>query len=238
MGFSVHTGRDYAPELPWLDNALAQHASSPFQAIIAANKPAGTAIVLRADEVDESNPLVRVSHDAAIERSHADIAAALDLLLRTAQRVLIVDPYYDPFDARYQGTLRACLAVLFDANPKATCEIHHKEHKRCPPADAIERNARTKFVGVIPNGKVVTIYRWQEIDGGTDFHARYLLTDKGGIAIDAGFSAEGGHQTTDMHLMSSELAQAKVKALARGSRDYDLIEPVMCVGADGGVTHV
>ena len=34
--------------------------------------------------------------------------------------------------------------------------------------------------------------------GGEDFHSRYLLTDKGGIRIDAGFSAEGDHQTTDM----------------------------------------
>jgi hypothetical protein len=37
----------------------------------------------------------------------------------------------------------------------------------------------------------VTIYRWREKNGGADFHARYLLTDKGGIRVDAGFSAEG-----------------------------------------------
>ena len=46
----------------------------------------------------------------------------------------------------------------------------------------------------------VTIFCWREKTGGANFHARYLLTDKGGIGIDAGFSAEGGHQTTDMHL--------------------------------------
>jgi hypothetical protein len=44
---------------------------------------------------------------------------------------------------------------------------------------------------------------WQKIKAGEDFHARYLLTDRGGIAVDAGFSAEGNHQTTEPCFSSS-----------------------------------
>ena len=51
----------------------------------------------------------------------------------------------------------------------------------------------------------VTIYRWRQKPGGADFHARYLLTDRGGIRVDAGFSAEGASQTTDMTLMDFAL---------------------------------
>jgi len=43
----------------------------------------------------------------------------------------------------------------------------------------------------------VKIYCWRQNDGGADFHATYLLTDKGGIGVDAGFSAEGGPQPPD-----------------------------------------
>jgi hypothetical protein len=127
--------------------------------------------------------------------------------------------------------------MVHGANAGAVCEIHHLDHDRCPPAAAIAREAPSKFARVIPDGMALTIFRWRERDGGADFHARYLLTDKGGIGIDAGFSAEGNHQTTDMHLMSVALAQAKIKALARDATVYELVEPVLRIAADGRVEH-
>ena len=79
----------------------------------------------------------------------------------------------------------------------------------------------------------VTIFCWREKVGGADFHARYLLTDKGGIGIDGGFSAEGGHQTTDMHLMTFELSQERLKQFSPDATDYELVEPVIRVDGDG-----
>jgi hypothetical protein len=64
------------------------------------------------------------------------------------------------------------------------------------------------------------------------------LTDKGGIGIDAGFSAEGGHQTTDMHLMTFELSQQRIKVFSRDATDYELVEPVIRVDGDGLVESV
>jgi hypothetical protein len=45
----------------------------------------------------------------------------------------------------------------------------------------------------------VATFCWRERNGGEDFHARYLLTERGGISVKAGFSADGNHQTTDKH---------------------------------------
>jgi hypothetical protein len=58
------------------------------------------------------------------------------------------------------------------------------------------------------------------------------------VRIDAGFSAEGGHQTTDIHLMSFVLLQARVKALARDGTEYELVEPVLRIGSGGYVERV
>jgi hypothetical protein len=80
---------------------------------------------------------------------------------------------YDPFNARYQNAIRECLKVVHAANPHAICEIHHLDLPRSPPIDAIECEARAKFGNVIPQGMTVTIYRWRQKNGGTDFHARY-----------------------------------------------------------------
>jgi hypothetical protein len=103
---------------------------------------------------------------------------------------------------------------------------------------AVEREARAKFVGVIPDGMTVSIVRWREKDGGEDFHARFVLTDKGGIAIDAGLSAEGNHQTTIMHLMSRGLVGQRIQALANPGTLYELVGPILRIDADGNVSRL
>jgi hypothetical protein len=64
-------------------------------------------------------------------------------------------------------------------------------------------------------------------------------TDVGFAAdIDVGFSAEGDHETTDMHLMSFELTQQKLRAFARDATDYELVQPVLRIAANGYVEHL
>jgi hypothetical protein len=128
--------------------------------------------------------------------------------------------------------------VVNSGNPDATCEIHHLDQARCPSVDAIEREAKIKFAGVIPDGMSVSIFRWREKERGEDFHARYVLTDKGGIAIDAGLSAEGNHQTTDMHLMSCTLVKRKAQALTRDATVYQLVEPILRIDSSCLVSHL
>jgi hypothetical protein len=101
-----------------------------------------------------------------------------------------------------------------------------------------EREARAKFGSVIPPGMTVTIYRWREKPGSADFHARYLLTDRGGIRIDAGFSAEGASQTTDMALMDFAFSQATRGAFERSAGVYELVEPILQIAPNGSVEHL
>jgi hypothetical protein len=116
--------------------------------------------------------------------------------------------------------------------------MHYRYHDDKPSPTDLEREAESVFRGVIPADMTVTIYCWKEKNGGADFHARYLLTEKGGIGIDAGFSAEGDHQTTDMHLMSFELSQERIRVFARAATDYALVGPVLRIASDGHVEHV
>lgn len=159
-------------------------------------------------------------------------------MLRFGSRILFIDPFYDPFNASYKNTFRECFNIVSALNPDAVCEIHYRFHKDKPANDDLEREATHLFPGVVPDGMKATIFCWREKTGGADFHARYLLTDKGGIGIDAGFSAEGGHQTTDMHLMTFELSQEKLKMFSRAATDYELVEPVIRVDGDGRVESV
>jgi hypothetical protein len=234
----IRTGRAYDGAKPWLENAIGQHAASPFQAIIALENPTAHSAVIPVDLLDEQQPLMAVPHDWLVARDAPTLAAALRLMLQSSNVVIFVDPYYDPFSPRYQSTLRECLRIVHAANPAAICEIHHVDGERTPAAEAIEREAKRQFSTVIPNGMTIILYRWREKAGGEDFHARYLLTDRGGVRVDAGFSAEGAHQTTDFSLMDFSLSQQRRDGLRRDAVVFELVEPVLQIAPNGYVEHV
>jgi hypothetical protein len=59
------------------------------------------------------------------------------------------------------------------------------------------------------------------------------FTERGGMGVGAGFSAEGAHQTTNMHLMNFEHSQALLASFASDATDFELVEPVLRIAADG-----
>ena len=91
---------------PRLQNALAQHAGDPFRAIIASANPTAHVAVLLADDVTDTIPLIEVPQDAAIAREAPSLVAAMKLLLQSADTVLFVDAYYDPFNSKVSGHTR------------------------------------------------------------------------------------------------------------------------------------
>jgi hypothetical protein len=104
--------------------------------------------------------------------------------------------------------------------------------------EIVERNAGRWLAGVIPVGMSVRVFGWKEKVGGADFHARFLLTDRGGMNVEAGFSADGSHQKVFLVLLEGQVCQEKLSAFARGSTQYELIEPVLEIFSDGRVQRV
>ena len=159
-------------------------------------------------------------------------------LLRFGSNILFVDPFFDPYSARYKSTLRECLSIVKAFNPGASCEIHYRYHDNKPSQEEIQREAANLFKGVIPVDMKINVYCWREKNGGADFHDRFLLTEKGGISSGSGFSADGAHQVTNMHLMSFELTQRTLKTFARSATDYELVGPVVRIAGDGSVERL
>lgn len=234
----IRTGRPYNESLEWLPNALREHQRLPFQAIIARGNDAGSQAVLLAEEMDEQHPRMVIANPVSVPRDATSISSALSALLAHGSRILVIDPFFDPFDVRYKNTLRECLRIVKAENPNAVCEIHYRYHEKASSPADIERAAAHVFRGVILTGMAIKIFCWKQKDGGADFHARYLLTEKGGVALDAGFSAEGNHQTTDMHRMDAASCQERVAAFDKASTVYELVGPVLLISATGQVTHV
>lgn len=236
----VRSGRPYDPEMgSWLKNAVAQQAVAPFQAIIAELNPMAHPQVIEVDEVDENHPLMISPHTWEVERVGVTLAAALSPLLKCAKSVLFVDRFFDISKAPYQETLKACLeAVQASGGGSVRCEVHFCDHDKRPPPETIERYAHRWIHRILPAGMSLQLFSWKERKGGADFHARYLLTDVGGINVEAGFSAEGNHQMVQLGLLPIALAQSKVNALGRNSTVYDLVGPVLEIKSDGTVHRI
>lgn len=234
----VDFDRCYHSDMSWTANALAEHQRVPFHAIIAQNNFGGSAAVVPLADLDELHPLVAMTRDSAVPREAGSIAQALSGFLRFGTRIMFIDPFFDPYNARYKSTLRECLAVVKSINPAASCEVHYRYHDNKPANIQLEAEAANLFRGVIPEGLALSVYCWRERHGGADFHARYLLTEHGGVAIDAGFSAEGGHQTTDMHLLSFALAEERRSGYARDATQFELIEPILEIRFGGSVRRI
>jgi len=235
----IHSGRQYTAELDWLGNAIKQQGLDPFHAIIAEENPQRLPFILRADEVDEAHPLMISPQNWEVPRIGTALAEAMAPLLRTASTVLFVDKYFKFDDSKCKETLHEAL-VLLSANGQTDlrCEIHIAEHPRGAPIDLIELNIGRWLSDVIPDGMSIVVWYWKEKVGGADFHARYLLTDRGGMNIEAGFSAEGSHQTVQVTILESDLWKARLSALDRTSTVYDLAGPVLQVSHDGKVQRI
>lgn len=233
----LRSGRPYDPAIgSWSQNAVAQHAVAPFHAIIAEQNPAAHPQVVTIDDVDELHPLMISDHTWEVERVGTTLASELGPLLKSANTVLFVDRFFDISKARYQETLKACLGVIQDSGGAGVrCEIHFCDHDSRPTLEIIERDAHKWVRGVLPAGMSLTLFAWKERPGGADFHARDLLTDIGGMNVEAGFSAEGPHQKVRLGLLPLDLARSRLTALMRKSTVYDLVGPVLEVRSDGTV---
>ncbi|MBR0878554.1 hypothetical protein JQ608_15440 [Bradyrhizobium liaoningense] len=235
----ISSRRNYDPSIgDWLENALLQQVQ-PFHAIIASENRGNRAYVLVADEIDETDPLMVAPNNWEVPRVGADLASAMAPLLRSSKDVLFIDRYFDIQNARYTETLKASLAIISASGIDGVqCEIHYGEHDKRPPLEMVEHNAGRWLAGVIPAGMSIKLFGWREKAGGADFHARFLLTDRGGMNVEAGFSADGAHQKVLLALLEVSLHQEKMAAFARHSTKYELIEPVLEIFSDGRVRRI
>lgn len=236
----VRNGRTFDPALgSWLDNALAQHNQKPFHAIIASQVPKDETEALSIDMLDESAPLMKVPHESNIPRDIESITNALRGLLQFGSRLVFVDPYFDPFNQRQRNLFREVLRLVGEVNPSAVCEFHYRnDTKKGLSNEILRREAATLSSDIIPSGMKISFFCWCEKDGGEDFHARYLLTDRGGIRVDAGFEPVGSQETTDFSIMDSDLVHRRLAAISPDASVYKLVGPAICITSDGSVVSL
>lgn len=236
----IRNARKYDPYAgDWLDNAILQHTFEPFHAIIASENRGEKDFILVAEDIDEQTPLMVSRTDWEVARTGEALAKAMSPLLKFAKKILFVDRYFNIEKPSYRETLEASLAIVATHHSgNFQCEIHFCDHDKRPSSELIIDNAGDWLSGVIPEEMSVLLFFWEVKAEGDIFHDRYLLTDRGGMSLGAGFSAEGAHQKVHLYLLEPESCRKKLVAFERNSAVYKLVEPVLEISSDGSVRRI
>lgn len=246
-----HRTRPYDGAMEWLQNAERAHAKVPFAAIITQENPRRHEFVVTNDEFEDEHRLIGVARPARVERDPRRLAEFLAPMFEDAKLVRFVDAYFDPQPSVHAGSpkyrltrqLLPLVAFMLRIDPSCRIEYHALRQtnrgRRIPIGDEDQKDRQswetaccTCLPYVLPKGREVTVHRWQEVDGGLQFHARYVLTDRCGVMIDPGLDAD--HSTAgemaDITLMSESARQQVIQLFEASSTPYTLLSQHPVVG--------
>lgn len=223
--------REYVwdPGRTWSDNARAEHERAPFHAILARQNADGHPRVLIAAELNDATPLWAVPRAVAIARRAADMAAAVAAMLRIAEIVVFVDPYFGPDRPRHRRTLEAFLRATTDGrvvDGPARLEVQTSgDEARTGARGFFEAECQRRLPGCIPAGARLRVVRLVERPGGERLHNRYILTDTGGVLFGAGLDDGDEGATDDVQLLERAQYEERWRQYAGDPSAFDQPEP-------------
>lgn len=199
--------RDYVwePERTWLENAHREDERVPFHAILARVNPNDHPRTLLSDGLADATPLWAVPRAVTIARSGGDMAAAVLAMLRIADVVIFVDPYFRPGELKNQRPLTAFLRAIMTGRPMNAprrVEVHTSlKYESAPTAGFFLSECEKRLPRCVPQGVRLSIRILSQRTGGEQLHNRYILTDVGGLTFGAGLDDGPEGETDDVSLM-------------------------------------
>lgn len=229
--------RDYDSEKSWLENAIKLHSARPFRAIISSDNDPSCTAAIAIDECDEEHVLINTPISRDIPRTSEMIAEALLLLSLSSNQIDIIDPYFD-INSRTQnftGPLKGLLDKLHEiGSVNKVIRVHWRSNDRRPTIEHLATTLPSTELP-IPEGFVLELLEWKEVEGGEDFHDRYVLGDNGGILIGAGISAAGPQEHAAFTLLDDSHAASLRKRFNPNEEYYQKIGRTIRVADNGQV---
>jgi hypothetical protein len=224
----IKSRRNYDPALGgWLQNAIVQQAQSPFHAIIASENPGGRPDVVLARDVEEAHPLLHSPYNWDVERTPEAIARALEPLLRTGRLIRFVDPHFDIGRPKDTAVLKECLVLAGGYNVQGTrWEIHCKDGDDKKALHDLREAGEKQLKKALPNGTSIALIRWREPPNSDEFHDRFLLTERGGVSLGAGFMAKGAAKKVMLSVLAKDVHNARWAMFSPDST-LELVKPTL-----------
>jgi len=181
----LRTGRSFSGVKSWQENAEESVLPGPFHAIIARCNPRNHTAVLVAGQFDNTKAPYDVRTQLDVPRLPDELADCCGVLLENCEEFRIVDPHFNLSNRGFPSTLNALLDRL-GAGQRKLRRI--ELHIACPDLfdESVQRaNFSRTFERQLITANTMRLVFWRDLPEG--FHARYLLTEIGGVKFDWGF---------------------------------------------------
>lgn len=251
--YTVRRNRAMDENKSWFDEAVREHASHPFHAIMTSDTGDGScAEVITPDVIDDVRD-VRwyLPTIVSARKTAAEIAQAVAPLLKVATHIVLVDPYFDPSAPRFRATFTEMMRIAFGAtrciaeSPSVSImtsvyQAHRPREgeftasQKAKVAADLNRKANLHLPAHLPKGSFVDFLCLENPPSGDAFHNRFVLTDVGGVIAPYGlddFSGGGAHSARDdLQPMSKGVYEGRWKQYVE-KRDISIIgNPVRVAG--------
>lgn len=178
-------------DIEWCKEALASHRFKPLTGIITSrhiiDKVGPDPILGGMDKLGSAPCWVCRSISVRLRRCLVDYETHLQLVMNTANSIMLIDPHVDPTTRRYASVL-PILLLTKDRHPAPLIEIHRVisvgSGKKTQIIDSTEweRRFRQEWGAALHDANMkVEIFIWD------DFHDRYLVADNIGMKMSNGF---------------------------------------------------
>lgn len=211
----------------WSDAVKKANAETPFRAIVSERSISEIPNLLSPFDATDAHPLWKVGKPP-IPRTAKEIAACAGPLGRVSNELLFVDPYLSSDWDRLsvvREVLNAC-----GVNEKRFRRIDLHVSLKAGDLTQLADRVSEKVLYDLPSGTNLRILKWEKKSVGDAMHARYLLTERGGIRFDYGLAEGNLGETTDVQLLDDSTYEKRWADFQEATAAFDLVgEPVKCL---------
>ncbi|WP_371435964.1 hypothetical protein [Polaromonas sp.] len=194
---------------PWMEQVLHVHRQEPFHAILSSIPvPEFDAVITPAVTSDLRNRRWYLPTIDVTSKTSEALSSQLAPLLRLANQIVLIDPYFKADKPEYREVFAALLRKALDtrapdrAAPSVVLISGVADRERAiaaiPREEQLLNEAKNRCgmaserLGVaIPKGMAVTFKCVAAFSDGDQVHNRYLLTDVGGVCLPYGSHPTG-----------------------------------------------
>lgn len=176
-------------DLSWIDNTLNNDNVNFFDSVISKHRNAHEKVH---SVSDLSEALFENRRECSVCRTAGALAKAGKFLLRGVPSITLIDPYFQP-KSRNIKVLSEMIGMV-DSAQSIVIEIHAAHSKYAVNEQVLISEYQNLLEAERERISSLVIYRWHDQNLEFDFHARYLITDRGGLRFDRGFVEPADHQ--------------------------------------------
>ena len=191
-------GRSNEDHEDWLQNAIVENERDAFAKIISRESSLELPNLIFVEKMDDTD----FKTESHVERNIDNLLSVSHMLLRFSSSIDIIDPYIRidrlSKDKNTRTLLNKFLTVVKERSGPYKFRIHFRESR--VPIEHIRGNLfgnnSRRIFNFLPDGMSIEMFCWRKReDSNLPFHDRYLLGNKGGISLGAGFEPKMGEKT-------------------------------------------